>query len=231
MEKISMSVYNPIIKDLDLNEMKRYAGLSKAVNFPESMLREARDEILLLANPKSIWKLFDYDPTKGQILSPKSISLTGSKIIDHLSSCSKIAIIAVTVGSSIEALIQNSFKKGDYANALLIDAGATTLVEAAADALEIFIKQQAAAKGYATRFRFSPGYGDWSVTIQPTLLAAIQGQCIGIQTTESCMLIPRKSITAVIGWTTSTTINPVLPCNHCENCTTINCTLRASEPV
>ncbi len=49
------------------------------------------------------------------------------------------------------------------------------------------------------RWRFSPGYGDWDVHAQPDLLRLTQAETIGVSLTESFMLRPRKSVTAVIG--------------------------------
>jgi cobalamin-dependent methionine synthase I len=48
--------------------------------------------------------------------------------------------------------------------------------------------------------RFSPGYGDWTLDNQPQVLQLAEAERIGITLTESNIMIPRKSVSAVIGW-------------------------------
>lgn len=47
--------------------------------------------------------------------------------------------------------------------------------------------------------RYSPGYGDLDLEIQPKLLKLLDGEQIGITTNSSHLLLPQKSITALIG--------------------------------
>jgi hypothetical protein len=48
--------------------------------------------------------------------------------------------------------------------------------------------------------RFSPGYGDLPLDIQPALLAVLDAERrIGLTCTQSLILLPRKSVTALIG--------------------------------
>jgi cobalamin-dependent methionine synthase I len=49
--------------------------------------------------------------------------------------------------------------------------------------------------------RDSPGYGDLGTDIQPDILRLLDAGKIGIACQpESFILIPEKSITAIIGW-------------------------------
>ena len=72
------------------------------------------------------------------------------------------------------------------------------LLEAEAG-MEKAIKPKMAAQGYGMRWRFSPGYGDWPLEQQPELIRVTKCESIGITLSESKMLVPRKSVTAIIG--------------------------------
>jgi len=48
--------------------------------------------------------------------------------------------------------------------------------------------------------RFSPGYGDLSLDHQKGLLKYVEADKIGISLSETMVMLPEKSITAVIGW-------------------------------
>jgi len=47
--------------------------------------------------------------------------------------------------------------------------------------------------------RYSAGYGDLFLETQKVIYGLLQLDRIGIEITESCMLIPEKSVTAITG--------------------------------
>ena len=75
------------------------------------------------------------------------------------------------------------------------------------------------------RWRFSPGYGDWDVHAQPDLLRLTQAETIGISLTESFMLRPRKSVTAVIGLLRGADEKKDAP-KSCASCPKSDCPFR-----
>ena len=87
------------------------------------------------------------------------------------------------------------------------------------------LRPQFAKEGFAMRWRFSPGYGDWDIHAQPELLRLTQAESIGISLTESLMLRPRKSVTAVIGLVRGENGDEKLP-KGCATCTKLNCPSR-----
>ena len=91
------------------------------------------------------------------------------------------------------------FKQGNYTVGLLLDAAATTAVEQVADQVNEVINTIAKKQGYKPTWRFSPGYGNWPLEIQPQLAKIIKTEMIGLQVTENYLLFPRKSVTAIIG--------------------------------
>lgn len=194
-----MPIYNATLTHVDINETRRYAGLMRAADFPNHLLLQACTEAHLLAKPKGIWQIFTYDADREEILSSPPLPLTGKKITRHLENCSQVAVLAVTIGEDIEHAVSQHFTDGTYSAGMLLDAAGTTAVEAVADQLSAVIIQQAAKQGCETTFRFSPGYGDWDVRVQPELLAIIKAHKIDLTVTDTCMLVPRKSVTAVIG--------------------------------
>jgi cobalamin-dependent methionine synthase I len=136
-------------------------------------------------------------------------------------------MMAVTIGDPIETTITNHFGAGNYTAGLLLDAAATAAVESIADQVNHLIDSLAAKKGYATTWRFSPGYGDWNITIQQKILAALHAGTIGLTATESFMLQPRKSITAAIGLRSKNCCQNSLPqTTSCVTCAQKTCLAR-----
>lgn len=193
-----MPIYNALLQDIDTKETRRYAGLRQS-EFPQELIEEACMEARLLAQPKGIWLLYDYDDVAHTVLSDEPFTLQGESIAKHLKGCSKVIFLAVTVGDTVEEAVTKHFSEGKYAFSTLLDAAATTAVEQIADSMEKYLQMQMARQGLEMKWRFSPGYGDWDIHQQTGVLALSNGADIGISLTESMMLTPRKSITAVIG--------------------------------
>ena len=193
-----MPIYNARLASLDLAEVRRYAGLAKA-DFDEGMIEDAAQEALLTISPRSAYQLYDYDCQKGVIKATPELPLAGKSIHKHLAGCEKVLAISATIGPEIVEAITRHFEEGRYAHSVLLDAAATEAVEETANALEKMLSPRIKAQGFATRWRFSPGYGDWPLEAQQRFMPLTGAEEIGLTLTESMMLSPRKSITAIIG--------------------------------
>ncbi|SDE77318.1 hypothetical protein [Sporomusa acidovorans] len=194
-----MPIYHPRITIVDPVETKRYAGLRQKAEFPSVLLTEACTQAQLLAMPKGIWQLYAYDQDLHTIIANDPLILTADSIIKHLAGAVEVAVMAVTIGLPLEQEVSNLFLQNKYTLGLLLDAAGTTAVETACDAVCHIIAEQASHAGLAAGSRFSPGYGDWSIHIQPEILKLAGGDDIGLSVTDTKMLVPRKSVTAIVG--------------------------------
>ena len=84
--------------------------------------------------------------------------------------------------------------------ALCINAIATAAIECYADEFCREMKDSFAQEGLHIGQRFSPGYGDLSLEYQPLFLKLTNATRLSaISLTASCMMIPSKSVTAIMG--------------------------------
>ena len=193
-----MPIYQPALPVVDAKETRRYAGLAKA-EFDEASIAAACEECALLAAPRVQWEIYDYDCKENVVRSEPTFIMEGSSIRKHLAGAERVVFLAATIGEAVEDAVTRHFDEGSYAHSVLLDAAATTAVEQACDACETMLRPQFAKEGFTMRWRFSPGYGDWDIHAQPELLRLSHADVIGMSLTESLMLRPRKSVTAVIG--------------------------------
>ena len=194
-----MPVYHAPLLRIDPKETRRYAGLMKAKDFDEQRILDACEDALLLAQPRGVWELYDYDCETQTVQAAPPFTIEGKKIGAHLAGCDKVILRAATVGDDVEDMVTQRFEQGAYASSVLLDAAATTAVEQIADGMEKAIAPKMAAQGYGMRWRFSPGYGDWPLEQQPELIRTSRAESIGVHLSSSLMLVPRKSVTAIIG--------------------------------
>lgn len=224
-----MHFFNPSLTQIDVNETRRYAGLHQTP-FSQQLIEAACREAQSLCTPKAVWQDYAYDSPTGRLQAAlETIPLTGQSITRHLANAKRVIVLSATVGSTIEQSIDQYFKQGDYTYALLLDAAATAAVESTADAVEELIRAAFTKQGLMLLPRFSPGYGDFDIHFQPQMLKLSMAQQIGLHLTESYMLSPRKSITALIGLTASAASLCRIPAKSCQTCSQTNC-LSRKEP-
>lgn len=202
-----MEIFNIRLTELSQSEVRRYAGLRKSA-FDEKKLASAKDNALILSEPRASMENFLYNDETGTVtltqemsslLNKEQVNLDGASIRKHLKGSVRVIFLAVTIGEAIEKTVSDTFDSGDYSDALLLDAAATTAVEAAADELCRQLKLKYAREGFTLTPRFSPGYGDFPLEAQRGVLPLTGGDKISIKLTENSMLSPRKSITALVG--------------------------------
>lgn len=223
-----MAIYNAQILKIDAAETRRYAGLKKAVNFDEKNILDACEEALLLLQVRGVYKIYNYDCENHVVKSAPEFEIVGNSIIKHLAGCEKVACIAVTVGENIEREVTKKFDAGNYVSSVLLDAAATAAVEQAADELEKAIARVVSKESLKMRWRFSPGYGDWQLENQKRFFYVTGADEIGMNLTESLMLVPRKSVTAIIGLEKNLSDNQNVKIKKsCATCDKINCAARA----
>ena len=75
------------------------------------------------------------------------------------------------------------------------DAVGSALAESVCDEAEKMIK-----KNLKCRPRFSPGYGDFPLSVQRDVLSLVNAErLVGITLTDTNLMLPQKSITAILG--------------------------------
>lgn len=183
-------------------EILRYLG-RRGQEVPPELDKQVTECMELMrgeASPRHVKRSFDIALTKESVtLSGTGILLRGNDIREHLSGCGQAVLMAATLGAGSDTLIRR-WEHADITRALILDACATQLIEGYCDGIERQTREEIAASGRTVTGRYSPGYGDFDLEIQPELISALDAERkIGLTCTESLILLPRKSVTAVIG--------------------------------
>ncbi len=118
-------------------------------------------------------------------------------IARHLRGCGALFVLAATLGSRIDTAIRRLTMQSVSEGAAAQAVGAA-LIESYCDE----IQEKAETGRLKQRSRFSPGYGDWPIVEQKKIFELLNcSKKIGITLTEGLMMVPSKSVTAVIGLT------------------------------
>jgi cobalamin-dependent methionine synthase I len=120
-------------------------------------------------------------------------------IASQLDGASHIAILVSTAGPLITWFSSELIKKGEFLRGYIADAFGSVVAERAADFAENEIKTLARSYGYNASNRLSPGYCGWDVSEQHKLFSFLPDKFCGVTLTESALMVPIKSTSAVIG--------------------------------
>lgn len=197
-----------------------YKGSKPDINI-QRLMDELGEKLLRIICPRSIYKMFDLTWENGQ---PKvenaEIELIGESIKKHLVGCERVIFLAATLGKEADEYIKLLQQK-EMTKAVMVDALASAAIEQVCDNVEIEIKEKLEKvyqdeKVYTT-FRFSPGYGDLPLDMQMEFLNVLETQKkIGLNIVSDSMLMPTKSVTAIIGISKDTSQWRKAGCSNCN---------------
>lgn len=194
---------------VDRRSAARYLGAQTDDAAVNALLQSVEKALAAAAQPRMAWASLALPALEAQGL------LQGEDIRRHLAGCSHAVLLAVTLGPRADLAIRRA-GVGDVARLAAADAVASALAEAAADAAEAVLRQQFAVRGLYLTGRYSPGYGDYPLGVQPLLCGLVEStRLLGVTVGATNLLTPRKSITAVLGVSTQPVRGHRAGCAHC----------------
>jgi 5-methyltetrahydrofolate--homocysteine methyltransferase len=105
--------------------------------------------------------------------------------------------MCATLGAEIDKLIRIS-QISDMAKAVVLDSFSSVAIEQVCSKVDELLAEK--YEGMNMTFRFSPGYGDYPIELQKDFLRILDApRKIGLTTNENYLLMPTKSVTAVLG--------------------------------
>ncbi len=130
----------------------------------------------------------------------QNVEFFTDKIIGkQLRKSTSITFLITTLGSKFDSWIKEYFNSGDPLSGYIADAIGSETVEKAADYFEELIVKETGKYKMGCTNRYSPGYCDWNVSEQHKLFSLLPANFCGIELSESALMNPIKSISAVIG--------------------------------
>jgi hypothetical protein len=185
---------NPINKA----EASRYMGIKGEPDEQISAILDAEETAIReRLEPKYVYRETSVRFTEdGVFADGMNVPFTGYDIAEHLKECTGVVILAATLTSEGDKLIRQASVRG-MAEMLAVDCLCSAAIEQVCDRAE---EEIFSAQDIFRTWRFSPGYGDLPITLQPDILRYLNAQRrIGLTVTENNLLIPSKSVTAIIG--------------------------------
>ena len=198
---------------------------SKSDNPIRVCVDECLEKASILATPKMAFaekRIINIKPDSIEV--DRTVALSSKILASYMKGANHLYFFLVTLGSGIEEMTTKWMAEGEHLHGYILDRIGSFAVESLAKNLEAKLRNAHAPKELSVSMRFSPGYCDWPVEEQLKLDRLIDFSKAGVHLTESCMMVPKKSISAVVG------IAPKgffpKPKSQCAICNTADCSYR-----
>ncbi|MFZ2095311.1 MAG: hypothetical protein WAV05_01615 [Anaerolineales bacterium] len=138
-------------------------------------------------------ELFSNNSTNGKAY------LSGPLIAQHLARSQEVIVIVCTIGSEIDAVVSSMFRV-EPVIALALDGFGSAAVEKLSLMVCNYFEARTEENTLKTTMPLNPGMIGWPIeTGQPQIFELVDGEEINVSLTDSCMMIPTKSLSMVLG--------------------------------
>ena len=180
---------------VEINKIELSARLGKGVSIDSSDVIKCIDKYQECAHYRFAYTKIAYK-SENSLCCFDKYSVYSPSLATVLQGSEEVIFLAVSAGIEVDKLINRSAIQSPKLS-FYIDAIASAGIESYMDYISSKI-----CEGLNVTKRFSPGYADFPLEFQAYLLNILSAKdSIGINLSNDLLMIPTKSITAVIGIT------------------------------
>ncbi len=181
---------------MDKKEILRYMRTRSTVEDEvlDGLINRVVEEIESTVAPKKIYRIFDCT-VEDDCVKIDGFEFHSSRLAQNMKGCKRVVLMGATLGTQGDMMLRKYASEG--ALLVITQAALATKIEEVCDDFQAFIENE---NGFKTRSRYSPGYFDLDISEQKKIfeLMEITKRC-GITLTDTCQMIPTKSVTAFAG--------------------------------
>jgi hypothetical protein len=179
---------------IDPKEVAVYLGYYSANGIDEKTITEAISEFVSTADCRACVARVPVG-INGSSVNLGFMQVESKSLCKNLDGCDEAYILAATTGISSQRLIEKNSVISPI-KGIVTDCVGSATIEAFCDKINLSLSDNPDF----LRPRFSPGYGDLCIDCQRKIVDFLcANKNIGLSLTESLMMVPKKSVTAIIG--------------------------------
>ena len=200
-----MPIWDSRLTDLDIDAVLRGQGAEPGAIRKRNprlveMAQRAMEDAVPLLEPRTLFQDLEVEKLHhDQLLLDGGSRLSGKLIAEHLGPAMRVIVILCTIGEALEEYATRVANE-DIVHSLALDGVGSAAVELLANNACRHFEEQALDIGMQTSIPLSPGMVGWSVEVgQPEVFKILQPSQIGVRLSEFGLMLPRKSLTMVLG--------------------------------
>ena len=209
--------------DIDKDKVCQYIGYEANSNPPAriiSLIDEYVENAQDIIGPSYSYSIRNIERVHGaSAFVDGSIVFESDVVAQLLEQCNQVAVFVVTIGECLEETASSLADNSSVLQAAVLEAMGSEAVESVADFVQDKLGSMVQNHGFVISRRFSPGYCGWDIEQQNMVFRALDGNSAGVDLSDSCLMIPRKSISGIIGIGPSDgNVDRYNPCGFCDKC-------------
>jgi hypothetical protein len=198
-----VSPITDIQPSLELADVLRGQGIDdpdRASGGVVAVAQQVLDEAQALLAPAAIYTVLLVQGLHHQTVSlDGGVTFEGPLVARALTGAREVALAVCTIGPALEERVAALFAASHTLQALALDGAGTGAIGEVSQMVGARICDAASARGLNVGMRASPGQEGWSIWQQRILFGLVPGDEIGVRLTESCLMLPRKSVSFALG--------------------------------
>ncbi len=195
------SVITDLQVSLDVTHVLRGQGIDPTRARPAVVetARSVLDDAHTLFAPAAIYTILPVSDLAHQRVTLEGGAVfEGALVARALAGATEIALAVCTVGLAVDERVSALFAS-EPVRALALDGAGIAAVGQVARMAAERVCDEAANRGLKAGMQAEPGQEGWPIRQQRVLFDLLPAQEIGVRLNASCLMMPRKSISFVVG--------------------------------
>ncbi|HEY33371.1 MAG TPA: hypothetical protein G4O10_09760 [Dehalococcoidia bacterium] len=198
-----------VVRDIHLNLDKRQILRREGIRQQSSVRPEIMaliDELLVNIDDEHLLEpawAYEISPIsrldQDQLSLAEDVVLHGPVLTSALSDAEELAVVVGTIGPRLEKQVTDYLGGREPLRGLLLDGIGSAAVDSLAQEACKLIQDEASLRGYQASSPFGPGTTGFPITEQWQLFKLVPAAEIGVRLAASGLMVPRKSVSMVIG--------------------------------
>lgn len=196
-----MEVINELTVVLKTEYILRGQGIDPAKASP-LLIRIASgviDEAGTLIRPAAVCNSRPVLESKHEQIIFKGGVFAGPLVARAFTGATSLVLALCTIGPKLERRV-DELMTADPLRAMALDGAGTAAVEEVSRQIKELIISRGEKNGLKAGMKAGPGQEGWPIEQQRLLFGLLPASQIGVRLTESCLMIPRKTISFVVGY-------------------------------
>ena len=216
--------FSGTIADLNINRQDLYSLMGYGIHIPSQeisdIIDKMLDELKSCCTPHYGYVCLPLESINKDCFHIGGKEIKPGKIITSaMREAETIAVFVTTVGQKFDQWSKTFREEDNMLYAFIADSLGSVLAEATVDLLVKQLEYDMNRNNLKITNNYSPGYCDWMLVEQKKLFGFLPDKFCGIQLTDSCLMLPVKSVSGIIGIGVNVKKRPY----GCEICGMTNC--------
>lgn len=183
---------------------------ARLIETAESVIEEAQT----LIKPAALHTIVNVTEFEHRTVRFEGGYFEGSLVAKAMAGADQLDIAVCTIGDALEKRVEEMMNENPV-QAIALDGAGIAAVGKVSRTVEDIISSEACQLNLDLGMRAQPGQEGWPIEQQRQVFSVLPAEQIGVRLTETCLMIPRKSVSFVVPRGKDLE-NGASPCDFCS---------------